>query len=544
MWVLRILSGQQSGQTWPLKLGSHTIGRGPQCSVKIANPGISKEHAKIDVLPDKVIITDLGSRNGTFVNGVQVKTHRIHPNDKIMLNDIVLDIIPMTMMHGMPMGGSPYPHHQYGGFYHGNVAYQQTPQPEGHYQPHPTAAEAPQGEGLRLVVPQGLQGIVQVAKHYVDDVVLPGVYKLAEWMELRWVLALFMGAFIVFVTSLSSVPLMRILKTSIEQESQRRALTIARTIARVNRPALMQGLESAINVELAQREPGVDEALIVSNIDGNIIAPASKAGRYPDNSFVHRARQEGKEIVEQLDDDTIGALVPIEFYNSNTGSQTINAYAVVIYNMGALAVDDGRTLSLFIQTLFIALIVGGILFFFMYKLIEFPFKTLNTQIDNALKDGHDSLQVNYQFVPLQTLISNVNSALARAASGGSQQAASPIEHDRSVEMGNLVQLVGFPAIAIMAEDQKIGALNPAFEERTGITSGQLLHQSVESITDQALRLSIIDLMERVSAQPDQMATNDLEIGGYENELFAQAVYGSNRIAYFLIVLLPKEGGQG
>lgn len=327
-------------------------------------------------------------------------------------------------------------------------------------------------------------------------------------------------------------------------ESQRRALTIARTLAQVNRSSLMQGLESGITVDIAQREPGVQEALIVSNVDGNIIAPASKAGRYPDYSFVHSARKTGKEVVEQIDDSTIGALVPIEFYNANTGNQSIAAHALVIYNMGALAVDDGRTLSLFIQTFFIALVVGGILFFFLYKLIEFPITSLNHQIDQALKDGHNNLQLNYQFPALQSLISNINSALSRASGPGDQPQSLSFDYDRGPEMNNLVQLVGFAALVITAHDNAIAAVNAAFEERTGLQAFSLVNNSYETITDQALKLSIKDLIERLQMAPDQLATNPLEFAGENFEVVAQAIYGSSKIAYYLIVLLPADLGGG
>jgi hypothetical protein len=85
--------------------------------------------------------------------------------------------------------------------------------------------------------------------------------------------------------------------------------------------------------------------------------------------------------------------------------------------MSSLAVDNAQVLSLFITTLFIALLIGSVLFYFLYKMIEFPFKSLNEQLDTALKDGNDNLTINYQFPALQTLTSNVGSALTRAING-------------------------------------------------------------------------------------------------------------------------------
>jgi pSer/pThr/pTyr-binding forkhead associated (FHA) protein len=48
------------------------IGRSDYCSILIAHPSVSRLHASISRTPDGLQIRDLGSRNGTFVNGVAV----------------------------------------------------------------------------------------------------------------------------------------------------------------------------------------------------------------------------------------------------------------------------------------------------------------------------------------------------------------------------------------------------------------------------------------------------------------------------------------
>ena len=53
--------------------GSQTIlGRGSGCDIVIDDPGISRKHLEIDVTPNGVIARDLGSTNGTYVEGHQV----------------------------------------------------------------------------------------------------------------------------------------------------------------------------------------------------------------------------------------------------------------------------------------------------------------------------------------------------------------------------------------------------------------------------------------------------------------------------------------
>jgi|GEM_PF-777067 len=542
MWIIRFLNGPLAGQIVPLTKHSTVLGRAPSSDIKIANGNVSKEHTRIEVFDDKVIITDAGSRNGTFVNGVQVRSSKAKSGDKVAMHDIFFEVqkVPdnwaQRFAQPMQIYGQQNPqqhqpsYHGGGPAMSGNLAYQQQPQEM------EMAEASPLGELMKGGIPKWHSLI----STYMERVVLPGVYHLPEMFEFKWVLAGFMAGFILLVTTLSMIPLAQILRTSLEEESQQHALTIATTLAKVNRPFLMQGAETAVSVDIATSRPGVKKAYIISNLEGNIIAPARDAGSYPDLAYVHEGRKLGKESVSQIDSNTIVALYPIEFYNSETGSHAITHWAIVLYDMSSLAVDNGRVLSLFITTLFISLLLGFVLFYFLYKVVEHPIADINRQLDTALKEGLDTLQVNYQFPALQLLASNVSSALTRALNGNEQNNNNrAVEHDRNREIANLVELMGFATMGIRAADLSVASINQAFESRLGQPAAQVTTMTVNELSDQALKLSIKDLIERVDANPDQMATNDLEFSGNDFQVVAQAIFGSNKIAYYLIVLLPK-----
>lgn len=534
MWILKFLSGPLAGQAIPIKKHSTLIGRSPSCDLKIPSPGISKEHTRVEIFEDKLLFTDAGSRNGTFLNGVQIRSAKVRSGDRVALHDVIVEVqnVPDDWVR---QGGQQY------NAYSGNAAMQYNQIPAGQSAPRSAESlrleeEAERGWSQRLPV------WLEKVQNYIDNEILPGVYKIPELFEFRWVLAGFMFLFILLVTSLSTVPLIRILKASVEQQSQQHALTIATTLARVNRQALKDGMDTAVTVDIALSRPGVRKALIISNIDGNIIAPASQAGSFPDLPFIHDARKLSKESVKQIDDNTVAAVVPIDFYDPDTGTQAVKADAVVFYDMSSIAVDNSEVLGLFVSTLFIALLVGSLLFYFLYKVVEFPFTSLNRQLDSALKEGRDTVQVTYRFPALVTLANNVSSALTRAQNGP-DNVNKVMEHDRNREIANLVELIGFAAVGIRSHDLSIGAVNSAWETRTNITAQQAQGLTVNEISDQALKLSMKDLIERVDANPDEMATNELEFGGQDFQVVAQGVFGTGKIAYYLIVLLPKGDGE-
>ena len=60
-----------------------TFGRKPTCDIHINDQGVSKEHAVIITLGNDQILEDLGSTNGTMVNGEKVKSHILQNGDVI-----------------------------------------------------------------------------------------------------------------------------------------------------------------------------------------------------------------------------------------------------------------------------------------------------------------------------------------------------------------------------------------------------------------------------------------------------------------------------
>ena len=73
-------------------VASAVLGRGPECSVSLdGDEFASAEHARVDASSDGVWIEDLGSTNGTFVNGAQVTSRRLlQPGDVIRVGQTEL----------------------------------------------------------------------------------------------------------------------------------------------------------------------------------------------------------------------------------------------------------------------------------------------------------------------------------------------------------------------------------------------------------------------------------------------------------------------
>ena len=70
-----------------------TIGRRPHNDIQIDNLAVSGEHAAIVSVANDCILEDLGSTNGTLVNGTPVKKHILRDNDVIELGKFKLKFV-------------------------------------------------------------------------------------------------------------------------------------------------------------------------------------------------------------------------------------------------------------------------------------------------------------------------------------------------------------------------------------------------------------------------------------------------------------------
>ncbi len=82
---LVLVSSGGSGQVFPLTQIETSIGRSEQSDIALADPGVSRNHARIIREGDDFIVEDLRSTNGTEVNGQPIRRRRLADGDVVKL---------------------------------------------------------------------------------------------------------------------------------------------------------------------------------------------------------------------------------------------------------------------------------------------------------------------------------------------------------------------------------------------------------------------------------------------------------------------------
>src|SRR5271156_5919 len=93
-FVLRFISGKYQGGEFPIVPEKQiVVGRSSDLDMVLVEDMVSRKHARIAMQQDQIWIEDLGSTNGTFVNGEKIKRARLKEGDRVLIGTSILKVI-------------------------------------------------------------------------------------------------------------------------------------------------------------------------------------------------------------------------------------------------------------------------------------------------------------------------------------------------------------------------------------------------------------------------------------------------------------------
>ena len=111
MAKLVILNQGMTGRTFDLNVERTTVGRVEENTFQIADPSVSSRHAEILLRGSEVLIRDLNSTNGTFLNGEKISEAVLKPGQTLRFGQVELKIddgqpLPAPSPAPVPVTGS------------------------------------------------------------------------------------------------------------------------------------------------------------------------------------------------------------------------------------------------------------------------------------------------------------------------------------------------------------------------------------------------------------------------------------------------------
>jgi pSer/pThr/pTyr-binding forkhead associated (FHA) protein len=90
---LRVVSGKPAGKTVLFRPGDYFLGRGPECHLRFNSDWVSRQHCLLRVSEQGASLRDLGSRNGTLINGRLSDGEQVlKAGDQVQVGPVVFEV--------------------------------------------------------------------------------------------------------------------------------------------------------------------------------------------------------------------------------------------------------------------------------------------------------------------------------------------------------------------------------------------------------------------------------------------------------------------
>ncbi|MEZ4814718.1 MAG: FHA domain-containing protein [Bdellovibrionota bacterium] len=509
MIQLKVLKGPQKlGEEYDLATGnSKILGRGNLCDIQLLSYGVSKQHCKLTALPGgKLEIEDLGSSNGTYVNGVQVQKHIIRPGDSLGLSDFLFqiqwkpDLVPSLQQASFEgIGATP-------GI---NLN---------------TGAENSTGQTGEIKLSAKKSNSAQALfASWIDPI--------AENFPVHKVI--FIGFLVwTFLTVILSVfPFSKQANLRIQENSIQVAKLYARQLARLNQKAIIDQRYSDI-IGTLDEHPGLTRGILKSYIfdsqRGRIMAPSNEAGNSLPNAYAVKAAQQSEEWWAYDASKNLSYVSAPILVGTAEGNLTA-ATAFVVFDPSSDIFSFANILENALTSLIILLAFSLVVAFVYQRFVIVPIQQLSLALERAVISNTAFEKPKIGWQDLQDMSEKISTLISRLPQNSSGNSEAP--EDWNVRIANDIG----QAAAAFDEGLKILEWSDSMAQISGVRREYAVGAEIGVASrDMAFEANIRDLAAKAQLSPWSPQNSTLEFQG--RNYVMSMIYGSNSF----LLLLRKE----
>ena len=511
MYKLVVVGGKLRGQEYPLKNGDNSLGRDSACDIHFQTEGVSKKHLSVTLTDDVIYIQDLGSANGTFVNGKLIKRATLKAGDKVGLPNAILQLVYVkekkvvikkkisntrekeSSIEDMLNGGSP---------------------------------------------PENLVGKIFWLFKYK---VMPAIHGINQEYEWRVLLAIFTAAFALITISLTIFPVLQDSKEVLTSEIANRGAHYAEEIGRLNASALEQKNLERIDTTFLDSEEGV-VSYELFDLEGRIVRPISRLNEYTNDPFSVQTREwatknkDSKTVKKQLlENSQIGIGKKILAYNTRTGTQEPVGIIAIRFAPRTLAVEATKSSKLYFESLITSFLVAILYFGVVYYLTLRPIEEMRYQTEEALRGRRRNIDSKLLFEELNPVRNAVNTGLQRIRElqkDDSEVDPNDVESDESylATLGEFLLGAQGPVL-ILNSSKNLIKINSQGEDVCGIRQSMSEGMNILDITkERGFAATLIELCDNSANNSGTSQQGHYELQGKQYGIYITSLMGKDGFA--------------
>ena len=517
MYKLVIVGGKNRGKEFDLSEGDNIVGRDESCDIQIPVTGVSKKHFNLTLMDGVFYFQDLGSSNGTFVNGKITKKAVVNPGDKLAVPDVIMQIIKTKEIQ--------------------------------------LAVDGPEEDEEEQFLKGGTppNSLLPKLIHQFRYRLMPILHGINEEYEWRVLLGIIFFLFILSTISLTIFPVLKDSRQLLLYEIARRGAHYADQIGRLNARALSQKQLERVDTRFLDNEEGVNSYELFDT-EGRIVRPLSKLNEYIEDSFSILSRDwalsqkySNEAVLKKiLSDGEIGVAKKIMAYDVKIGVEVAVGIIAIRFAPKSLAIEAAKNSKAFFEALITSAIIAMFFFSIIYYLTLKPLEEMKFHIEQTLKGKRKGIEGRYlmsEIGPLKSSINSILQSIRELQSSGDEMDTMDVEEDITYVdiLKQFIKGAGVPAI-ILNSEKKIQTINVPAEDLIGIRENAAQGEELlEVAREEGFSATVMDLCDRSANENGSCQEGEYELSGKPYSIFVNSLMGrDNFVKAFYITFVSMD----